>query len=130
MAGSDPWNTLEEVKRLQMLKKQGLQVYGNSVSICRICCNEKTEQEILRIRSRRNGILILSEEPVQEQKDTGWLKKKKAKRKELVAAMCSEELFSVIDLNPEKLEILGDPEEGKWLEKAGRNSSCKPEADL
>ena len=26
--------------------------------------------------------------------------------------------------------ILGDPEEGKWLEKAGRNSSCKPEEDL
>ena len=116
MAGSDPWNTLEEVKRLQMLKKQGLQVYGNSVSICRICCNEKTEQEILRIRSRRNGLLILSEEPVQEQKVTGWLKKKKAKRKELVAAMCSDELFSVIDLQPERFEILTDEEAVRWME--------------
>ena len=129
MVGADPWNTLEEVQHLQRLKKQGLQLYGNTVSICRIRCDRKTELEILRIRSRRNGLLILSEESVQDQKDARCLKKK-AMRKELIAAMCSEELFSVIDLAPEIFEILRDPEEEEWMEKPSLKSSCKPEADL
>ena len=116
LAGADAIETLQELKLLQILQTRGLTLKGNSVSICRIRCDEKTERILTQIGQRRNSLLLLSSKPMEEREEGKRFRKKKILIRELVAAMCSDELFSVIDLQPERFEILTDEEAVRWME--------------
>ena len=106
-------NAIQALKTLQgliRLKKMGLNLEGNTVDILRMKYDASDQIKIKREADIRGGMLIFHDEhdSIREEK-TRWGKRQVVIR-ELIAAACSDELFTLIDLNRDMFTLLQDEE--------------------
>ena len=99
-----------ELTFLQMLirlLKMGFLPRGGNISLCRITCTFSQEEVIRKRAEKEKNLILLSDEDGGEKETSSRFgKTKKISLRELVIAACGDELFFLIDLNPEKFEIL------------------------
>ena len=121
MAQAPVQNKLFSLQMLLRLKELGLSVSGNNVSICRIVCSRAVYEKIVRRTEETKSILVLFVKEMETECDGIFGKKKRIRKTELVCAAGSEDLFFLIDLKPEKFEMLPFSETalltGKTLEQ-------------
>ncbi len=106
-------NVIQALKTLQglmRLKKLGLNLEGNTVDILRMKYDASDQAKIKTAVGNREGMLIFYDEhdSIGEEK-TRWGKKQIMIR-ELIAAACSDELFTLIDMNRDMFTLLQDDE--------------------
>ena len=106
-------NVIQALKTLQglmRLKKLGLNLEGNTVDILRMKYDASDQVKIKTAVGNREGMLIFYDEhdSIGEEK-TRWGKKQIMIR-ELIAAACSDELFTLIDMNRDMFTLLQDEE--------------------
>ena len=106
-------NAIQALKTLQgliRLKKMGLNLEGNTVDILRMKYDASDQIKIKREAGSRGGMLIFHDEhdSIKEEK-TRWGKRQVVIR-DLIAAACSDELFTLIDLNRDMFTLLQDEE--------------------
>ena len=116
-SGRNVTDDLKTLKALLHLKKKGLAITGNVVSLCRIKCSKALHETIKDRSEKGKGILILSEKDAGEKTVKKGLKKVYVPMVELVAATCSDGLFFLIDEKTEELTILTAGEETAFMEE-------------
>ena len=101
---------LKTLQGLIRLKTMGLNLEGNTVDILRMKYDASDQIKIEREADSRGGMLIFHDEhdSIREEK-TRWGKRPVAIR-DLIAAACSDELFTLIDLNRDMFTLLQDEE--------------------
>lgn len=106
-------NAIQALKTLQgliRLKKMGLNLEGNTVDILRMKYDASDQIKIKREAGSRGGMLIFHDEhdSIKEEK-TRWGKRQVVIR-DLIAAACSDELFTLIDINRDMFMLLQEEE--------------------
>ena len=119
-------NVIQALKTLQglmRLKKLGLNLEGNTVDILRMKYDASDQVKIKTAVGNREGMLIFYDEhdSIGEEK-TRWGKKQIVIR-ELIAAACSDELFTLIDFYKGSFVLMTDEEMyqficTRWLKDA------------
>ena len=101
---------LNVLQGLVRLKKMGMNLEGNTVNIVRMKYDASDQMKIKKEAGTRGGILLFDDEldSIREGK-TRWGKKQVVIR-ELIAAACSDELFTLIDLNYSMFMLLQEEE--------------------
>ena len=101
---------LNVLQGLVRLKKMGMNLEGNTVDIVRMKYDASDQMKIKKEAGTRGGILLFDDEldSIREGK-TRWGKKQVVIR-ELIAAACSDELFTLIDLNYSMFMLLQEEE--------------------
>ena len=116
-SGINAADDLKTLKALLTLKKMGLAITGNVVSLCKITCSGSLYETIKSRSGKSKCILILSEKDAGCQTVRKGLKKTTIPMKELTAAVCSNELFFLIDREPDSLKILMAEEETAFMDE-------------
>ena len=121
-------NTIQALKTLQGLiymKKMGLHLEGNTVDVLCMKYDAADQMKIKQAAGSRGSMLIFYDEQdsIGEEK-TRWGKKQIMIRK-LIAAACSDELFTLIDMNRDMFTLLQDEEAlaligTEWKRKANK----------
>ena len=106
-------NSIQALKTLQgliRLKRMGMNLEGNIVSILRMKYDASDQAKINTEADIRDGLLIFHDEydSIREVK-TRWGRKQIIVR-DLIAAACSDELFTLIDLNNDMFTLLQEEE--------------------
>ena len=106
-------NAIQALKTLQgliRLKKMGLNLEGNTVDILRMKYDASDQIKIKREVGSRGGMLIFHDEhdSIREEK-TRWGKRQVVIR-DLIAAACSDELFTLIDIYRDMFMLLQEEE--------------------
>ncbi len=106
-------NAIQALKTLQgliRLKTMGLNLEGNTVDILRMKYDASDQIKIKREAGSRGGMLIFHDEhdSIREEK-TRWGKRQVVIR-DLIAAACSDELFTLIDINRDMFMLLQEEE--------------------
>ena len=106
-------NAIQALKTLQgliRLKTMGLNLEGNTVDILRMKYDASDQIKIEREAGSRGGMLIFHDEhdSIREEK-TRWGKRQVVIR-DLIAAACSDELFTLIDINRDMFMLLQEEE--------------------
>ena len=117
-------NVIQALKTLQglmRLKKLGLNLEGNTVDILRMKYDASDQIKIKKEADIRGGMLIFHDEhdSIREEK-TRWGKRQVAIR-DLIAAACSDELFTLIDLNRDMFTLLQDEETWAMIDTEWKN---------
>lgn len=120
--GTAAGDDLKTLRALLVLKRKGLAISGNVVSLCRLRCSAALHKTVKERSGSGKGILILSEMDAGTKTVKKGLKKTSVPLVELVAAACSEELFFLIDEEPEELTILTAGEETAFMEEMAKES--------
>ena len=117
-------NAIQALKTLQgliRLKTMGLNLEGNTVDILRMKYDASDQIKIEREAGSRGGMLIFHDEhdSIREEK-TRWGKRQVVIR-DLIAAACSDELFTLIDLNRDMFTLLQDEETWAMIDTEWKN---------
>ena len=117
-------NAIQALKTLQgliRLKKMGLNLEGNTVDILRMKYDASDQIKIKREAGSRGGMLIFHDEhdSIREEK-TRWGKRQVVIR-DLIAAACSDELFTLIDINRDMFTLLQDEETWAMIDTEWKN---------
>ena len=101
---------LNVLQGLVRLKKMGMNLEGNTVDIVRMKYDASDQMKIKKEAGTWGGTLFFDDEldSIREGK-TRWGKKQVVIR-ELIAAACSDELFTLIDLNYSMFMLLQEEE--------------------
>ena len=124
-------NAIQALKTLQgliRLKVMGLNLEGNTVDILRMKYDASDQMKIKKEAGSRGGMLIFHDEHDSIREEKIRLGKKKIMVRELIAAACSDELFTLIDLNRDMFTLLQEEEalaviDTEW--KKGRHEAAR-----
>ena len=107
LTGRNVTEGLVTLQILQNLETLGMKLTGNSLSICKLLCDQSLFEKIRKYEKRHDGILILKTAKKGEKEISGRFRRKAVLQMvEIIVAVCSEPLFFMIDQKPESFQLL------------------------